>query len=613
MDFSKNSVLKENYSFFVGDTNGFITGNEHGLYNRDTRFLSHYKWAFPVNTQTLLNYSPRPDTLELHHSELDNHQQLMAFKRTLTIKDKSFLDTLVIENPFNNSKNLKLDLTLTTDFADLFEARGWHQTTRDIQQTINTHNITFSYDTQDKSHIAASINTSEQFQFNDGTLSFQLELPARGSCVLTVEVAFVNPFETGAVNKVPYEAWREQFREVLTPGEHHDVLSRAVDDLRALLLFDEAGTLPAAGIPWFVAPFGRDALITSILMMPYGLEAARGTVQYLAKHQATKFDAFRNAQPGKILHEVRCGELSRMGRVPHSTYYGTVDATPLFIILIHEIFKHQQDIHFIRDLRPHWEAALTWMRQHGDIDQDGLLEFEPDKGEGLSIQSWKDSSDSMSHQDGSLATGALAVSEVQGYAYAAYLSVADFYAALNEPEKSQEALLKAQALQQQFHKAFWLEDAQMYAMALDGNKQSLNVQNSDSGQLLWTGIVPQDIAPKLIKSLMSSGMYSGWGIRTLGKNEARYNPVSYHNGSVWPHDTALIALGMARYGFRVEAQKIAHAIFALAKSQADKRLPELVAGYERMDSPPVPYPTACRPQAWDAAALISLQSLLADT
>jgi glycogen debranching enzyme len=253
---------------------------------------------------------------------------------------------------------------------------------------------------------------------------------------------------------------------------------------------------------------------------------------------------------------------------------------------------------------------LAWLVRDGNLDGDGFLEFVGAKdGKGLSVQSWKDSDDSMSHADGSLARGALAVSEVQGYAYAAYRAAADFYDALLEPQEAAGWRASAKSLQERFHRAFWLEELQTYALALDGEKKPLAVQNSDAGQLLWTGIVPAEVAPRLVKTLMSGDLWSGWGIRTLGKSEVRYNPLSYHNGSVWPHDTALAAGGMARYGFTKEAAIISEALYSLAASQGDKRLPELVAGYERQDEPPVPYPVACRPQAWDAAALLYLLRL----
>jgi glycogen debranching enzyme len=442
------------------------------------------------------------------------------------------------------------------------------------------------------------------------TAKFRFRLEPKTSAELKVMLELLNPLESKLAYELSYESWRRVRLKVERP-EHQRVLNQAVDDLRALLLFNDEGVMPAAGIPWFVTAFGRDSLITSYMILPHYPEVAEGTLRYLAKRQGQTHNVFRAEAPGKILHEVRYGELSRMLRVPFKTYYGTIDATPLFIILLERYYQTSQRLELIEELRPNWEAALGWLQTDGDLDGDGFLEFKgAEPGKGLSIQSWKDSGDSMSHAHGQLAEGALAVSEVQGYAYAAYQAAATFYELLDQRDKTSFYSEKAKVLKEHFHQAFWLEEMQTYALALDGQKQALRVHNSDAGQLLWTGIVPEMIAPKLVKTLMSDVLWSGWGIRTLGKGEVRYNPVSYHNGSVWPHDTALIAAGMARYGFVQEALKIRTALFDLAASQADLRLPELIAGYSRTSSPPVPYPVACRPQAWDAAALLFLLSIL---
>jgi glycogen debranching enzyme len=280
------------------------------------------------------------------------------------------------------------------------------------------------------------------------------------------------------------------------------------------------------------------------------------------------------------------------------------------VALLFETWRATKDEALVLELKPHWEAALGWMKRDGDPDGDGFLEFAGIKGKGLSVQSWKDSHDSLSHKDGRLAQGAIAVSEVQGYAYAAYLAAADFYRLSGDDAEAERWQQEADGLQARFHEAFWLEPLQTYALALDGDKRPLEVLSSDAGQLLWSGIVPKAVAPRLVKTLFSDALFSGWGIRTLGASEARYNPVSYHNGSVWPHDTALIAGGLARYGFHSEAATLREALFDLAASQHDLRAPELVAGYARSAAPPVPYPVACRPQAWSAAAILYLAALL---
>ena len=611
MDLSKNTVLKENYTFFTADEAGFIQGGEHGLYNRDTRFISRYIWDFGRNMQLLMRFAERPDRLSFHYAELDDAKQLLAVRRELLLGVSELTDILTFENSEADDKTLECTLKVASDFVDLFEARGWHSVTRDVEEDVASDGLMYRYTAQDGAQLSAAIGLSAPASYADGVWKLKIYLPAKASVTVRVTVTMHNPFETGVREPLSYEDWRQQFATLLVDSTDQAVLERAIDDLRALLLCDEAGWLPAAGIPWFVAAFGRDALLTAYMLLPQVPEVAKGTLQYLAKHQAKEIDAFRNAQPGKILHEMRYGELSRVGQTPHRSYYGTVDATPLFVMLLERYSEVTGDLALLRQLQPHWEAALGWMSQYGDLDGDGFLEFEAAlAGQGLSVQSWKDSGDSMSHADGTLAQGRLAVSEVQGYAYAAYQAAVGFYTTLGETDKANIFKAKAAQLKDAFHQAFWLPELHSYAMALDGDKQPLQVHNSDAGQLLWTGIVPDEIAPKLLATLFSEVNWSGWGIRTLGQAEARYNPVSYHNGSVWPHDNALIAAGLKRYGFTTEATRIARACFDIAKSQSDLRLPELIGGYPRTAAPPVPYPAACRPQAWDAAALVYLSAML---
>ncbi len=611
MDFSKNLVLKENYTFLVADESGQIQCGEHGLYCRDTRHLSRYAWDFGAGFQTLLSHSPRPDRYQAHYALIEDPAQAIGIRRELELAPQRLTDKLVLENSSQEIRTIELELSLAADFLDLFAVRGWFELEREAVKTKSTrHSLNFSYRGQDNLVMGARAKFSPAPQkLSDNGALFELRLNPGEHKDLQVEILLENPLDSPAT-VTSYENWREGFALKLDSAAKQQVLNRAIDDLRALLLFTENGPIPAAGIPWFVAAFGRDALLTAYMLLPWQSQVAEGTLRYLAALQGKKYDAFSTEAPGKIMHELRFGELSRLGKTPHRPYYGTVDATALFIIVLHELYKHSGRLDLVSELKPNWEAALQWLKNDGDIDGDGFIEFEgAEPGKGLVIQSWKDSADSMSHANGELAQGALAVSEVQAYAYAAYLATADFYQALNEADKAAQWLESAAELKAKFHEAYWLKQLQTYAMALDGKKKPLAVHNSDAGQLLWAGIVPEEFAAKLVKTLMSEELWSGWGIRTLGKSEARYNPVSYHNGSVWPHDTALIAGGLVRYGFHDEAAKIRQALYDLAASQADKRLPELIAGYNRSDAPPVPYPVACRPQAWDAAALLYLLRL----
>lgn len=624
MNFVENLVLKENYTFVVADADGMITGGEHGLYNRDTRMLSRYAWRWRVGERELRSLvveTPRPDTLHAHHALIDGPSQLVAVRRTVSLRAAGLVDDLEVSNTSLEPQVVDLALDLAADFIDLFEARGWAPQERDAPSVeAGSDAVTITHLASDgvKQRVSVAytgVSGGTAAMTTGEGIDFSVALAPGEVRSIEVAVWLSNPLDRPPTRPFDYDTWRASFNGLLASdvatGAHGPSLARAIDDMRGLLLFTPEGPVPAAGIPWFVAAFGRDALLTAWFLLPYRPDVAAGTLRYLARWQATEVDAAREAEPGKIMHELRFGELTRTGKTPHSPYYGSVDATLLFVMLLDAYVDATGDEALVHELRPAWEAALAWAVGRGDVDGDGFIEFGADAvGTGhLSVQSWKDSHDSMSHATGDLASGPLAVSEVQGYAYAAYAAAAGWYRRLGDSGRADEWASHADNLRAAFDNAFWLEALGTYAMALDGDKRPLAVLNSDAGQLLWTGIVRQDRAAALIATLLDSRSWSGWGLRTLGEGEARYNPVSYHNGSVWPHDTALFAAGLARYGYVEESAAVRQALFDLASCQPDLRLPELVAGYARDGRPPVPYPVACRPQAWDAAALVYLASL----
>lgn len=425
----------------------------------------------------------------------------------------------------------------------------------------------------------------------------------------TVEVCLQSPLtkETNAaLPKIPnFQEWDQRFANISIPPLDQIVWNQAKEDIRALLMRTPHGLYPAAGVPWFVAAFGRDALWTIHMIMPWAKDVASGVLRYLAIKQGREESELTEESHGKILHEVRQGELSRTGKIPFECYYGTVDSTPLFVAMMEDYWETHQDDRLLLEFRPHIEAALKWIKQFQDEDH-RMLVFNP-SGSGLAIQSWKDSADPMCHSNGELAQAPLAVSEVQGYAYRAFCAAAKFYQIWGETEMSQYWADYAESFKETFHKLFWNDNLKTYALALDFHGQQLEVYSSDPGQLLWSGIVPEAFAETLVDTLFSEDNWSGWGLRTLGLREVRYNPLSYHNGSVWPHDTAIFAGGLARYGFQERFQQVSEALFSLAKTQRDYRLPELVGGYARDSGIPVTYPDACRPQAWSAASLIYLK------
>lgn len=402
-----------------------------------------------------------------------------------------------------------------------------------------------------------------------------------------------------------YPAWRKLFSAAVPP-EWAPAYHRAVDDLRMLLLPAAHGLYPAAGMPWFGNKFGRDALIAALMVLPEVPALLRAVLAFLAEHQGQVSDPFREEEPGKILHEIRQGELSRTNRIPFGRYYGSVDATALFVVALGEYVAHVGDPEFARRMQTPLEAALDWLL--GQVDgPSGLLRFEA-SGSGLVVQSWKDSHDSMNHADGAPAPQPLAVAEVQGYAHAAFQAAAEVLGMLGAPaSRRAELLAKADALKDAFHARYWLPDKGTYAMALDRDMQPLAVLSSDPGHLLWSGIVPEAFAGQLVTTMMSDALWSGWGLRTLGADEKRYAPSSYHNGSVWPHDTAIFAMGLARYGFHAEYRTVRAALFEMAMHLPDHRIPELISGHPREPGMrPVQYGHASSPQAWSAASLIML-------
>ena len=379
-------------------------------------------------------------------------------------------------------------------------------------------------------------------------------------------------------------------------------ISRSQADLEMLTSQTPHGRYPYAGIPWFSAPFGRDGIIAALQCLWLNPELARGVLGFLAATQATDFDSSSDAEPGKILHEARQGEMAVLGEVPFHRYYGSVDATPLFVMLVVAYWDRTGDLEFLSALWPHVRAALSWMRDHGDRDGDGFIEYARHTEAGLLNQGWKDSSDSIFHADGRLAEPPIALVEVQAYAYAAWSGAARLAGLLGHADEHTDWIDRAESLRQNFESAFWCEELGTYALALDAAKQPCQVRSSNAGHVLLTGIASVHNARKVAATLMSPSGFSGWGVRTIAEGEARYNPMSYHNGSVWPHDNGLIAMGFARYGLRDPLLALVEGIFAASQHMDLYRLPELFCGFRReAEEAPTRYPVACIPQAWAAA------------
>jgi glycogen debranching enzyme len=413
-----------------------------------------------------------------------------------------------------------------------------------------------------------------------------------------------------AIAASEYDAWHGECARIRSDGELLDLaLQRSVADLR-LLRNDGPSRgehYVAAGVPWFTTLFGRDSIITSLQVLPFMPHIARETLRVLADWQATEDDPERDMEPGKILHELRVGELARTGELPHRPYYGSVDSTPLWLVLLHETYRWTGDLDLVRSLWPNALAALEWMDRYGDRDGDGFVEYERRNPVGLLNQGWKDSGDAIRHVDGSIAVAPIALVEVQGYVYDAKRRMSELAERLGDRALSRHLAAEAEELRTRFDEAFWMPDANFYAIALDGQKRQVGTIGSNPGQCLWSGIVPAERVDAVVNRLIDPSMDCGWGIRTYAAGQPGYNPVGYHTGTVWPHDNALIAAGMKRMGRHDAADRIATRIFEAAQHSPDFRLPELFCGFDRaLAEVPVPYPVACSPQAWSAATPLSL-------
>ncbi|MFN0073330.1 MAG: amylo-alpha-1,6-glucosidase, partial [Chloroflexota bacterium] len=462
------------------------------------------------------------------------------------------------------------------------------------------------------------VKSSELPRIEGNQLHYAVTLEPRASWTLRIDVEpylteRISP-EQSADRAAPVTVRPTALPEPVTASieSRYTPLSRAYErslaDLRALRVAHPSGHMvPAAGLPWFMAVFGRDSLITALQTLIVDSSMAYGALRALSEYQAQTDDAFRDAEPGKIPHEIRHGRLSHQGKVPHSRYFGTADATPLFLYTLAETVNWTGDLDLARELLPAADAALGWIDKSGDLDGDGLVEYQRRSHQGLVNQGWKDSHDSINFANGQPAEGPIALCEVQGYVYQAKRAMSRLYRELGD--NSRATLLQEQAalLRRQFNEQFWLPEKNFIALALDGNKRPVDAVSSNMGHCLWSGIIDRDKAAHVARRLMADDMYSGWGVRTLSSDMAAYNPVSYHNGSIWPHDNAIVAAGLARYGFKLDASRVVRGILDAASHFPNYRLPELYAGFPRGDDDfPVEYPQANAPQAWAAGAVIML-------
>jgi glycogen debranching enzyme len=630
---SSRRTLKHGDSFAMFDEFGDVLEVEHspaGLFHFDTRFLSRLFFTLEGHRPLILSSTVQPDNLtldvDLTNPDIFQGDRLRLAKDTFHVARAKFLweaschEIFTITNYADSGTRVRLALDFAADFADLFEIRGYLRTQRGAvkSERRGPAEIAFAYRSLD------GVARSTRITFDPAPVvltpsraEFELDLDPRARRTLGVTVqclqgeqpASAGPF-FATMRHARHQRARDRARLPQIESSNvtvNSILSRSTADLAMLMTETPHGPYPYAGVPWFSTVFGRDGVLTAMEMLWFDPSTARGVLRFLAAHQATEEDPAADMEPGKIVHELRECELAHLGEIPFGRYYGSVDSTPLFVALAGLYWQRTRDTETLQAIWPNLLAALEWIDRYGDRDGDGFVEYGRRRDSGLRNQGWKDSEDSVFHADGSIATGPIALCEVQGYVYLARRVAALLAADLGERPLAANLEAQAEALRARFEASFWREEIGTYALALDGDKRPCDVRTSNAGQLLFTGICRPERAAKVAQQLFGRDFFSGWGVRTLGAREKRFNPTSYHNGSVWPHDNALLALGLAEYGHNSEALALSSALFDAAAHMHLRRLPELFCGFGRKrGKAPTLYPVACAPQAWAACSPFAL-------
>jgi len=621
-------VLKRDDTFLVADRHGDfpdLPGSEFGFYSDGTRFLRTLELLVYGQRPLLLNAAVSDDgrqaAVDLTNPDLCRGETVVLASRTFRLARSLRLDSgllterLVVEGFGGQAHDLLLIWRFAVDFADVFEVRGLVRERRgELRPAVLTEReARLSYRGLDGVTRTTAVRFDPVPERLDATgAHYRFPVAPSGRVEVEVTARASGGDEDRTSRLSPARRMRRDLRRdagvsINTANEQFNAWAgRARNDLRMLTTETPEGPIAYAGIPWYVAPFGRDSLITALQVTAFEPELARGTLRFLARHQGSCEDEFTDQQPGKILHEYRRGEMAGCREIAFLPYYGSVDATPLFVMLLAEYLRWTDDRDLVRELWPAVELALAWISGPGGAG-DRYLFYECRSPRGLANQGWKDSQDAIMHASGQIATGSIAVVEAQGYKYAALRGGAELAETVGQPDLASSLRKSADGLRQRFEQDYWMEPEAFYALALDGDGRPCRVISSNPGHCLWTGIAAPERATAVTKRLLAADMFSGWGIRSLGANERRYNPMSYHNGSVWPHDSAIAAAGLRRYGSSEGFLSLATRLFEAALQCEHLRLPELFCGFPRVRGfGPTPYPVACSPQAWAAGVVFQL-------
>lgn len=629
----------------------YAPNSELGIYFNDTRYLGIWETTFngvsPIALASELRFNGNTVVFSMSNGDFPVlggpgriPRDTFLIRRVMTLLGDVLYETLEIKNFDQKEHVLQIEQWAGGRFDDVFEVRGFSRPRRgralpseEFREPGRTTSV-LRYEGLDGRIRRTWIQRfyeGEKVRVSPGLVSYftRLRIPAKQTALLRTIVSFDErgdgrfcgrDFATLNVAekmKLLAEGSEQTPFSPLVIETDNAIMNRAIHNAELdvfMLLTQETPTLryPYAGIPWFSAPFGRDGLITAYQLLPWAPQVARGVLDYAFQTQGTKVDAFTDEQPGKIFHEMRRGEMSATREVPFIPYYGSVDSTPLALILLHEYVRWTMDLERLRDWWPHALKAIQWMDQWGAVDRDGFVGYAMQSSRGLVNQGWKDSSDSIMHADGRLARAPIRLCEVQGYAYRAKLGMSSLALLLGEHQSAERFRRQVLEFRARFLERFWNPAGRYIHLAIDGDGRECAVRSSNMGHCLWSGILHPEHARGVADHLLSDAMFSGYGIRTLADGEVAYNPLSYHNGSVWPHDNSLIMEGFGNYGFTSELERLAQAMIEVLESSEDFRLPELFCGFRRRgNAPPVPYQVACKPQAWSAGSVfLMLKAML---